>query len=44
MIENPTVLHNGYGIRDPQEYGPIPFKDICRSDVLPVLVQQFQNA
>uniref|UniRef100_UPI0011A3709B YqaI family protein n=1 Tax=Bacillus thuringiensis TaxID=1428 RepID=UPI0011A3709B len=29
------VLHNGYGIRDPQEYEPIPFKDICGSDVFP---------
>ncbi|MGQ7075933.1 YqaI family protein [Escherichia sp. TWPC-MK] len=35
MIENPLVLHNGYGIRDPQEYEPIPFKDICGSDVFP---------
>lgn len=35
MIENPMVLHNGYGIRDSQEYEPIPFKDICGSDVFP---------
>jgi hypothetical protein len=35
MIENPMVLHNGYGIRDPQEYELIPFKDICGSDVFP---------
>ena len=35
MIENPMVLHNGYGIRDPQEYEPIPFKDICGSEVFP---------
>ncbi|MEJ9170131.1 hypothetical protein P4415_25520, partial [Bacillus thuringiensis] len=35
MIENPMVLHNGYDIRDPQEYEPIPFKDICGSDVFP---------
>ncbi|PGS83961.1 hypothetical protein COC69_01215 [Bacillus cereus] len=33
MLENPMVLHNGYGIRDPQEEEPIPFKDICGSDV-----------
>ncbi|MEH7150252.1 hypothetical protein V7095_07455 [Bacillus thuringiensis] len=33
MIENPMVLHNGYGIRDPQENESIPFKDICGSDV-----------
>ncbi|HFJ9286960.1 TPA: hypothetical protein ACGW44_004933 [Bacillus toyonensis] len=33
MRENPMVLHNGYGIRDSQEYEPIPFKDICGSDV-----------
>ncbi|EOQ10134.1 YqaI family protein [Bacillus cereus] len=33
MIENPMVLHNGYGIRDPQEYEPIPLKDICGSNV-----------
>ncbi|MCQ6343983.1 hypothetical protein NPM06_31430 [Bacillus cereus] len=35
MIENPMVLHNRYGIRDPQEYESILFKDICRSDVFP---------
>ncbi|MEW4150055.1 hypothetical protein Q0N88_07220 [Bacillus thuringiensis] len=35
MIENTMVVHNGYGIRDPQEYEPIPFKDICGSDVFP---------
>ncbi|PGC93937.1 YqaI family protein [Bacillus toyonensis] len=35
MIENPMVLYNGYGIRDSQEYEPIPFKDICGSDVFP---------
>ncbi len=29
------VLHNGYGIRDSQEYEPIPFKDICGSEVFP---------
>ena len=29
------VLHNGYGIRDSQEYEPTPFKDICGSDVFP---------
>lgn len=33
MIENAMVMRNGYGIRDPQEYEPIPFKDICGSDV-----------
>ncbi|MGX5634408.1 YqaI family protein [Bacillus thuringiensis] len=33
MIENPMVLHNGYGIRDPQENESILFKDICGSDV-----------
>ncbi|PEO37569.1 hypothetical protein [Bacillus wiedmannii] len=33
MLENPTVLHNGYGIRDPQEHEHIPFKDICGNDV-----------
>ncbi|MEX0417377.1 hypothetical protein [Bacillus sp. C30] len=33
MIENPMVLHNGYGICDPQEEELIPFKDICGSDV-----------
>lgn len=27
------VLHNGYGIRDLQEEEPIPFKDMCGSDV-----------
>ncbi|PYE89388.1 hypothetical protein [Bacillus sp. 196mf] len=35
MIENATVLYNGYGIRDSQEYEPIPVKDICGSDVFP---------
>ncbi|MGQ7171429.1 AbrB family transcriptional regulator, partial [Escherichia sp. R-CC3] len=35
IAQNPLVLHNGYGIRDPQEYEPIPFKDICGSDVFP---------
>ncbi|MGX5576529.1 YqaI family protein [Bacillus toyonensis] len=33
MIENPMVIHNGYGIRDPQEYEPTLFKDICGSEV-----------
>ncbi|MEB9626304.1 hypothetical protein BK741_07260 [Bacillus thuringiensis serovar iberica] len=33
MIENPMVMYNGYGIRDPQEYEPTPFKDICGSEV-----------
>lgn len=27
------VMHNGYGIRDPQEYEPTSFEDICGSDV-----------
>ncbi|PFT93509.1 hypothetical protein COK81_13505 [Bacillus thuringiensis] len=35
MIENPMTLHNGHGIRDSQENEPIPFKDICGSDVFP---------
>ncbi|MEH7150548.1 hypothetical protein CN404_04215 [Bacillus thuringiensis] len=33
MVENAMVLHNGYGIRDPQEDELVPFKDICGSDV-----------
>ncbi|OUB47145.1 YqaI family protein [Bacillus thuringiensis] len=33
MIENPMVMYNGYGIRDPQEMEPIPVKDICGSEV-----------
>ncbi|PGS84594.1 hypothetical protein COC69_00005 [Bacillus cereus] len=35
MIENPMVMYNGYGIRDPQEFEPIPIKDICGSEVFP---------
>ncbi|MEH7219325.1 YqaI family protein [Bacillus toyonensis] len=35
MIENPMVIHNGYGIRDPQEYEPTLFKDMCGSEVFP---------
>ncbi|EOO30759.1 hypothetical protein IIU_05076 [Bacillus cereus VD133] len=33
MIENPMVMHNGYGIKDPQEYEPIPVEDVCGSEV-----------
>lgn len=33
MIENPMVMHNGYGIRDSQEFGPTPIKDICGTEV-----------
>ncbi|MBJ8024625.1 YqaI family protein [Bacillus cereus] len=33
MVENAMFLHNGYGIRDLQEDEPVPFKDICGSDV-----------
>ncbi|MGN4667981.1 YqaI family protein [Bacillus cereus group sp. MYBK234-1] len=33
MIENPMVMHNGYGIRDPQEYEPIPIEDECGTEV-----------
>ncbi|MEH7148866.1 hypothetical protein V7095_00185 [Bacillus thuringiensis] len=33
MIENAMFMYNGYGIRDPQEAEPVPFKDICGSDV-----------
>ncbi len=28
MIENQMVLHNRYGIRDPQEEEPVPFRDV----------------
>lgn len=35
MIENPMVMHNGYGIRDSQEFEPIPIKDICGAEVFP---------
>ncbi|OOR12026.1 hypothetical protein BW897_15305 [Bacillus cereus] len=35
MIENPMVMHNGYGIRDSQEFEPIPIKDVCGSEVFP---------
>jgi len=35
MIENPMLMHNGYGIRDSQEFEPIPIKDICGSEVFP---------
>ncbi|MFQ6339777.1 YqaI family protein [Bacillus sp. AF62] len=35
MIENPIIMRNGYGMGDSQEYEPIPFKDICGSDVFP---------
>ncbi|MDA2634998.1 hypothetical protein PDQ79_10535 [Bacillus cereus] len=33
MIENAMVLHNGYGMRDPQEYEPASVKDLCGVDV-----------
>lgn len=35
MIENPMVMYNGYGIRDSQEYEPIPVEDLCGSEVFP---------
>jgi len=35
MLENQMVMHNGYGIRDSQEFEPIPIKDICGSEVFP---------
>ena len=35
MIENPMVLHNGYGIRDPQKYEPVLQKDLCGCEMLP---------
>ncbi|EOO39017.1 hypothetical protein IIU_00835 [Bacillus cereus VD133] len=43
MIENPMVMHNGYGIGDSQEFESIPIKDICGSEVFPdedILVSQ----
>lgn len=35
MIENATVMRNGYGIRDPQEYEPVLQKDLCGCEMLP---------
>ncbi|MDC2867535.1 YqaI family protein [Bacillus sp. BP-3] len=34
MIENAMVMHNGYGIRDSQEYEPVPVEDECGMEVL----------
>ncbi|MGG1327412.1 hypothetical protein ABE222_11645 [Bacillus tropicus] len=35
MIENPMIMRNGYGIRDPQEYEPVLQKDLCEGEILP---------
>jgi len=33
MIENPMVMYNGYGIRDSQEFEPMPIKDLFGSEI-----------
>lgn len=34
MLENAMIMHNGYGIRDSQEYEPIPVEDEMGSELL----------
>ena len=36
MLENAMVMHNGYGIRDSQEYEPVPVEDDCGVEILQV--------
>ncbi|MBG9597759.1 hypothetical protein ABE17_12960 [Bacillus mycoides] len=33
MLENAMIMHNGYGIKDPQEYEPVPFEDELGTEV-----------
>ncbi|MCU5063146.1 MULTISPECIES: YqaI family protein [Bacillus cereus group] len=33
MLENAMIMHNGYGIKDPQEYEPVPIEDECGVEV-----------
>ncbi|WP_410985017.1 YqaI family protein [Bacillus cereus] len=33
MLENAMIMHNGYGIKDPQEYEPVSFEDELGTEV-----------